>query len=93
MPNVPRRHQYFSIWIRPVAPENAHFALRGAIFYLRRLVEDGMSEADFEGMREYIMSYSKLWAQTSIGGSATSSTRASIRRALTSKKSKPDCAP
>ena len=63
VPNVPRRQQYFSIWIRPVAPENAHFALRGAIFYLRRLVEDGMSEDDFEGMCEYIMSYSKLWAQ------------------------------
>ncbi len=63
VPNVPRRQQHFSIWIRPVPPENAHFALRGAIFYLRRLVEDGMSEADFEGMREYIMSYSKLWAQ------------------------------
>ena len=63
VPNVPRRQQYFSIWIRPVAPENAHFALRGAIFYLRRLVEDGMSNEDFEGMRDYIMSYSKLWAQ------------------------------
>ena len=63
VPNVPRRQQHFSIWIRPVPPENAHFALRGAIFYLRRLVEGGMSEADFEGMRDYIMSYSKLWAQ------------------------------
>jgi len=63
VPNVPRRQQFFSIWIRPVAPDNAHFALRGAIFYLRRLVERGMSEEEFESMREYILSYSKLWAQ------------------------------
>ena len=41
VPNVPRRQQHFSIWIRPVAAPNAQFALRGALFYLRRLVEDG----------------------------------------------------
>ena len=64
LPNVPRRQQEFSIWIRPVAPENAHFALRGAIFYLRRLVDRGMSPEEFLSMREYLTSYSKLWVQS-----------------------------
>ena len=63
VPNVPRRQQHFSIWIRPVAAPNAQFALRGALFYLRRLVEDGMSVEDFEAMREYVLSYSNLWVQ------------------------------
>jgi zinc protease len=64
LPNIPRRQQHFSIWIRPVAPENAHFALRGAIFYLRRLVDRGMSQDEFAEMREYLTSYSKLWVQS-----------------------------
>ncbi len=64
VPNVPKRQQYFSIWIRPVAAENVHFALRGAVFYLRRLVEQGMTEAEFEAMKEYVLSYSKLWVQS-----------------------------
>jgi zinc protease len=64
LPNIPRRQQLFSIWIRPVAPENAHFALRGAIFYLRRLVDRGMTAEEFQAMREYLTSYSKLWVQS-----------------------------
>jgi zinc protease len=64
LPNVPRRQQLFSIWIRPVAPENAHFALRGAIFHLRRLVDRGMTAEELQAMREYLTSYSKLWVQS-----------------------------
>jgi zinc protease len=64
LPNIPRRQQLFSIWIRPVAPENAHFALRGAIFYLRRLIDRGMSADEFQAMRGYLTSYSKLWVQS-----------------------------
>ena len=63
LPNIARRQQYFSIWIRPVVTANAHFAIRGSIYYFRRLVEGLMSEKQFEGMRDYIRSYSKLWAQ------------------------------
>ena len=64
VPNIPRRQQFFSIWIRPVAPENAHFALRGAVFYLRRLVEQGMTEKEFKAMKKYVLSHSKLWVQS-----------------------------
>ncbi len=63
-PNIPRRRQHFSIWVRPVAPESSHFALRAAIYYARKLVEHGMSPEELEEMREYVGSYSKLWVQS-----------------------------
>ncbi|MDA1093335.1 MAG: pitrilysin family protein [Acidobacteria bacterium] len=64
-PNTPRRQQFFSIWIRPVPHHNAAFALRQAVRELDRLVEDGLSEADFEVTREYLVNYSTLYVQTS----------------------------
>ena len=64
IPNIPRRQQFFSIWIRPVPHHNAHFALRQALRELRRLVEDGLSVEDFEASRDYLLNYSKLYVQT-----------------------------
>ncbi len=63
-PGVPRRQQYFSVWIRPVQPPTAHFALRAGLHELDRLVERGLTAADFELTREFLLNYSKLWAQT-----------------------------
>lgn len=63
-PNFPRRQQYFSVWVRPVRPETAHFALRAALHEVQRLRERGMTEAEFELTRDYLVNYSKLWAQT-----------------------------
>src|SRR5262249_41041035 len=62
--NNPRRQQYFSIWVRPVPHDKAAFALRAALWELDRLVEKGMSEADFEATRSFLLNYSKLWVQT-----------------------------
>jgi zinc protease len=53
--NVARRAQLFEVWIRPVAPQNAHMALRIAVHELDTLVRDGMSEADFQSTRNYLM--------------------------------------
>jgi len=64
LPNTPRRAQAFSIWIRPVAPAYAHFAIRQAMRELRRLVEDGLTREAFEETRAFLLSYSRLWAQT-----------------------------
>jgi len=77
---VPRSSNYFSIWIRPVQiakqlkqqyPElsdvsvgHAHFALRMAIHELDKLVKNGMSKEDFEATREFLRSYTRLYAQT-----------------------------
>lgn len=54
-PGVPRRSQIFEVWIRPVVPVNAHMALRIAIWELDKLTRDGMTQADFEATREYLM--------------------------------------
>ena len=54
-PNVARRAQLFEVWIRPVAPENAHMALRLATNELQKLIANGLSKADFEATREYLM--------------------------------------
>ncbi|HZN55632.1 MAG TPA: pitrilysin family protein [Candidatus Polarisedimenticolaceae bacterium] len=64
LPNVPRRRQAFTIWIRPVAPENAHFAIRLAVREMRRLVRDGLPAQAFEETKEFLASYSRLWVQT-----------------------------
>ncbi len=64
IPNIARRQQFFSIWIRPVPHHNAHFALRQAIRELHRLVDDGMTPEAFEASREFLLNYSKLHVQT-----------------------------
>jgi len=63
-PGVPRRQQLFEIWIRPVAPENALFALKLAIHELRRLVQGGLSDEDFEATRNYLMKNVFLMVKT-----------------------------
>ncbi len=62
--NTPLRQQYFSIWLRPVQPENTHFAIRNALFELKNLVEKGISKEDFEATRKFVTNYSKLWSAT-----------------------------
>ena len=54
-PNIARRRQIFEIWIRPVVPMNAHMALRLAVHELDALVKNGLSKADFEATRDYLM--------------------------------------
>jgi zinc protease len=79
-PGVPRSSNYFSIWIRPVQIAeklkqqyeelsdikigHAHFALRMAFYELQKLVENGISEQDFQATREFLRSYIKLYIQT-----------------------------
>ena len=62
--NTPLRQQYFSIWLRPVPPEKAHFAIRAALYELDKYVKDGLTQEQFEKTRTFLISYSKLWAQT-----------------------------
>jgi zinc protease len=54
-PNLARRQQIFEVWIRPVAPENAHMALRIAVHELERLIKEGLSQEDFESTRNYLL--------------------------------------
>jgi zinc protease len=52
-PNLGRRAQLFEVWIRPVAPEHGVFALKAALWELRRLIDRGLSPDAFESIREY----------------------------------------
>ena len=63
-PNIARRAQIFEIWIRPVVPENAHMALRIATAELDKLIENGMSEEDFQAARQYLMKNVYVMTQT-----------------------------
>ena len=54
-PNVVRRNQLFEVWIRPVEPQNAHLALRIATAELQKVIDEGLSQKDFEDTRDYLM--------------------------------------
>jgi zinc protease len=43
--NQPRRQQYFSIWLRPVAHEYAYPMMKAATWELQRMVDQGLSDA------------------------------------------------
>lgn len=77
---VPRHSNYWSIWIRPVQIAkqlkeqykelanikigHAHFALRMAIREFALLIKNGMTRDQFEETRNFLLSYTKLYAQT-----------------------------
>jgi zinc protease len=61
--NIARRQQHFEIWLRPVPPQNALFALRAALYETDKLVREGIPADGFEATRSFLMSYSNLWAQ------------------------------
>jgi len=53
-PNLGRRAQLFEVWIRPVVPRNAVMAVRIALDDVRRLVDEGLSEEEFQATRVYL---------------------------------------
>lgn len=59
-PNQARQQQIFQIWIRPVEPLNAHFALRNAVFELDKMIHFGIPADEFEVTREYLIRYVDL---------------------------------
>jgi zinc protease len=56
-PGVSRSLNHFQVWIRPVAPQNAAFALKGALYELDKLVKQGLSPKDFEASRTYLTKF------------------------------------
>jgi zinc protease len=77
---VPRKTNYFSLWIRPVQIAkqlkmqyeeldsinvgHAHFALRMALREMDKMIKNGISEEDFEATRAFLKSYTKLYIQS-----------------------------
>jgi zinc protease len=62
--NVPRRHQLFEIWIRTLPNQHAQFALRAAIRELASLVDNGMTQEQFELTRTFLKKYALHFAET-----------------------------
>jgi zinc protease len=63
-PNVARKKQYISFWLRPMRPDQAHFALRLALRELGRVVHEGLSEGEFTRIQSFADRYYALFAQT-----------------------------
>lgn len=63
-PNLARRSQIFQIWIRPVEPPTAKFALRLALYELDKLVKEGISEDGFERTRDFLSKYVNVLTST-----------------------------
>ncbi len=63
-PNLGRRSQIFQIWIRPVEPPTAHFALRLALFEFDKLGRQGLSREDFEQWRSFVVKNVNLLTKT-----------------------------
>ena len=63
-PNLGRQQQIFQVWIRPVVPDNAHFAIRTAMFELNKLVNNGMTEEDFDATRNYLLKFVNILTKT-----------------------------
>jgi zinc protease len=60
-----RHQQDFSIWLRPVQNENRLFALRAALYELKRsLGEEPFSNEEVEATKSFIDGYLLLFAQT-----------------------------
>ncbi len=62
--NVARTQQDISLWIRPVVPTHGMFATRGAVYFLDRLVREGIPQDKFELSRGFLLGYTRLWEQT-----------------------------
>jgi zinc protease len=63
-PNLARSQQIFQIWIRPVDPSTAHFALRLALYEFEKLVREGLDQESFERTRNFVTKYAKLLTKT-----------------------------
>jgi len=62
--NLGRRYQLFEVWLRPLVPATAVFALKLALFELRKLIATGLTAEDFEATRDYLLKNVYLMTKT-----------------------------
>lgn len=65
-PNNPRKKQIFEVWIRPVQHEHRLFALRAALRELKKVVDSGLSQEDFERTKKFLYNYCLFYAPTTM---------------------------
>lgn len=63
-PNLARHQQIFQVWIRPVEPPTAKFALHLALFELDKLNKNGLTQQAFEDTREFLGKYVNVLTRT-----------------------------
>lgn len=63
-PNAARRQQFFEVWLRPVPNEQAHFALRAALREVQKLIDNGLTQDDFDLTKKFLKKYVKHYAPT-----------------------------
>jgi zinc protease len=63
-PNLARHYQIFQVWIRPVEPATAKFALRLALFELDKLHKNGLTQEQFERTREFLSKFVNVLTRT-----------------------------
>jgi zinc protease len=63
-PNLARQFQIFQIWIRPVEPPNAKFALRLALYELDKLIRNGIPQDAFVRTRAFLSKYLNVLTRT-----------------------------
>lgn len=64
--NVSRSQQIFEIWIRPVPNETRHFTLRAALREFKKLVDNGMTEDQFNLTKKFLKNYVLHYAPTTM---------------------------
>ena len=58
-----RSRQIFQVWLRPLRSINdAHFATRAAMYELQRLIDEGLSQEEFEATRNYLYRFVAILA-------------------------------
>ena len=62
--NLARHQQIFQIWIRPVEPPTAKFALRLALYQAREAAQRRYAEEDFERTRDFLSKYVNVLTRT-----------------------------
>lgn len=63
-PNHARRQQLFEVWLRPVPNVQRHFALRAAMRELKNVIDNGMTQEDFELTQKFLDTYALNYANT-----------------------------
>ncbi|WP_223787791.1 M16 family metallopeptidase [Marinicella meishanensis] len=59
--NLGRSEQIFQVWLRPLRDNNdAHFATRTAMYEMEKLIENGLTEAQFTATKAFLSKYAGL---------------------------------
>ena len=56
-PGTTRSLNHFQVWIRPVAPQNAAFALKGTLYEMDKLLHEGMNPGSFKATRTFLVKH------------------------------------